>query len=382
MSETYETIQRRPEYIEQREQALLDKIFGRYDEESESYSGGLLDAEAYPDLFKIPEYKMAAETDLEKSVYGSFDTDQERQAFMDRYQPYFQDAQGNAKYFPEAGSTVGQGVGTIGSAIDDYFPQAETYIGGGTGAYETASFDPSTAVSDYMDPYKQSVIDEAMKQIDVQGDKAMNKMNASAIGAGAFGGSRAAVQAGETQGQIQDNKSRTIANMLSQGYGQSLNAAQKSFESEEARKLSSFEAEQKRNLEAGRLTGGLGQTVGGLGSKMVDAGSTYGTLGSQSADVGRVYGAMAPADMGFMYGMGQSQRGYDQQYLDNQRREAMRGTEQALYPINYAYGALSGTPSAGLYNQYRTAPAQPGTNPFIAGLGAYTALSGINQQRT
>ena len=28
MSETYETIQRRPEYIEQREQALLDKIFG------------------------------------------------------------------------------------------------------------------------------------------------------------------------------------------------------------------------------------------------------------------------------------------------------------------------------------------------------------------
>jgi len=364
MSETYETIQRRPEYIEQREQALLDKIFGT--ETDGVFTGGLLDAEAYPNLFKIPEYKMADETDLEKSIYGSFDTDQERQAFMDRYQPYFQDAQGDVKYFPEAGSTVGQGIGTIGSAITDYFPQAETYIGQGTEA-----FDPSTGVADYMNPYKQSVIDEAMKQIDKQGAQAMQKLNAQAIGAGAFGGSRAGVQAAETQGNIQDVRARTIANMLSQGYDKSLGAA-----------MSGFEAEQKRNLEGGRLTGGLGQTVGGLGSKMVDAGSTYGALGSQSADVGRVYSAMTPADMGFMYGLGQTQRDYDQRVLDNQRREGMRGTEQALYPINYAYGALSGTPSAGVASQYTTAPAQPGTNPFIAGIGAYTALSGINQQRT
>ena len=57
MSETYETIQRRPEYIEQREQALLDKIFGT--ESGGVFTGGLIDAEAYPDLFKIPEYKIA-----------------------------------------------------------------------------------------------------------------------------------------------------------------------------------------------------------------------------------------------------------------------------------------------------------------------------------
>jgi len=159
--------------------------------------------------------------------------------------------------------------------------------------------------------------------------------------------------------------------MMAQGYDKSLGAA-----------MSGFEAEQKRNLEGGRLTGGLGQTVGGLGSKLVDAGSSYGTLGGTSADVGRVYSAMTPADMGFMYGLGQTQRDYDQRVLDNKRRESMRGTEQALYPINYAYGALSGTPSAGVASQYTTAPAQPGTNPFIAGIGAYTALSGINQQRT
>jgi len=368
MSETYETIQRRPEYIEQREQALLDKIFGT--ESGGVFTGGLVDAEAYPDLFKIPEYKIAPETDLEQSIYNTFDTDAERQAFMDRYQPYFTDATGAAKYFPTASKTMDTGIGKIEGALgtedDDYFPQASTYIESGTEA-----FDPSTGVADYMNPYKQSVIDEAMKQIDKQGAQAMQKMNAQAIGAGAFGGSRAGVQAAATQGNIQDARARTIANMMAQGYDKSLGAA-----------MSGFEAEQKRNLEGGRLTGGLGQTVGGLGSKLVDAGSSYGTLGGTSADVGRVYSAMTPADMGFMYGLGQTQRDYDQRVLDNKRRESMRGTEQALYPINYAYGALSGTPSAGVASQYTTAPAQPGTNPFIAGIGAYTALSGINQQRT
>ena len=368
MSETYETIQRRPEYIEQREQALLDKIFGT--ESGGVFTGGLVDAAEYPDLFKIPQYKIAPETDLEQSIYYTFDTDVERQAFMDRYQPYFTDATGAAKYFPTASKTMDTGIdkieGALGTEDDDYFPQASSYITGGTEA-----FDPSTGVADYMNPYKQSVIDEAMKQIDKQGAQAMQKMNAQAIGAGAFGGSRAGVQAAETQGNIQDARARTIANMMAQGYDKSLGAA-----------MSGFEAEQKRNLEGGRLTGGLGQTVGGLGSKLVDAGSSYGTLGGTSADVGRVYSAMTPADMGFMYGLGQTQRDYDQRVLDNKRRESMRGTEQALYPINYAYGALSGTPSAGVASQYTTAPAQPGTNPFIAGIGAYTALSGINQQRT
>ena len=368
MSETYETIQRRPEYIEQREQALLDKIFGT--ESGGVFTGGLVDAEAYPDLFKIPEYKIAPETDLEQSIYNTFDTDAERQAFMDSYQPYFMDQTGAAKYFPDAESAMDTGVskieGALGTDADDYFPQASSYITGGTEA-----FDPSTGVADYMNPYKQSVIDEAMKQIDKQGAQAMQKMNAQAVGAGAFGGSRAGVQAAETQGNIQDARAKTIANMMAQGYDKSLGAA-----------MSGFEAEQKRNLEGGRLTGGLGQTVGGLGSKLVDAGSSYGTLGGTSADVGRVYSAMTPADMGFMYGLGQTERDYDQRVLDNKRRESMRGTEQALYPINYAYGALSGTPSAGVASQYTTAPAQPGTNPFIAGIGAYTALSGINQQRT
>ena len=47
-----ETITRRPDYIELREKALLDAIFGDYNKETEGFSGGLIQD---PDMFKIPE---------------------------------------------------------------------------------------------------------------------------------------------------------------------------------------------------------------------------------------------------------------------------------------------------------------------------------------
>ena len=470
-TETIETVQRRPQYVEEREQLVLDKIFGTPttgDDGTVTYTGGLIDASEYPDLFKIPEYKLAGQTDLERSVQNTFATPEQRDQFMNRYQPYFTDASGQPRYLGEASGALGGGYGQITGAINDYFPTARDYVSGGRGAVDArgiygdelsgarsradqgtqsfdargrasdlfsdaqqtvkgglGSFDPSESVSKFMDPYKQQVIDEAMKQIDRQGAETMAINNANAVGAGAFGGSRAGVQAAETSRGISETKNKTISDMLSAGYQQSLSnaytadeasknraltagqrlggfgsaalgAESSAFEGAEGRilkgadlyrsmGLSSADAQAKalsdektRSLEAGRLYGGLGQTVGGFGGQMADIGSAYGSLAGTGADIGRVYGAMAPADMGFMYGLGGDQRGYDQSYYDNQRRNAMRGTEQALYPINYAYGALSGTPSAGVYNSYQTNPVAQ-NNPVVSGFGAYTAMQGVNQ---
>jgi len=389
MTETLTTVNRRPQYIEEREQLLLDKIFGTATTGADgvtTYTGGLLDAEEYPDLFKIPEYNIAPQTDAELSALGAFDTAGGRQAFMDRAQPYFTDAQGKPRYLGEAGSALGGGYDQIMSGINSYFPTASQYIQEGRGGIDAGSlydseladarsatqgglgeFDPSTAVSNFMNPYKQQVIDEAMSQIDRQGAQAMTRNNASAVGAGAFGGARQGVQAAETERNIADSKNKTISNMLSAGYDQSLKAA-----------MTADANEKTRSMEAGRLYGGLGQTVGGLGSKLADVGSSYGSLAGTGADIGRVYSAMAPADLGFMYNMGSQGRGYDQSYLDNYRRNQMRTTDQALYPVQYGYGALSGTPSASMSSQYNTQPVGQ-NNPFVSGIGAYTAMQGINQ---
>jgi len=418
MTETLTTVNRRPQYIEEREQLLLDKIFGTATTGADgvtTYTGGLLDAEEYPDLFKIPEYNIAPQTDAELSALGAFDTAGGRQAFMDRAQPYFTDAQGKPRYLGEAGSALGGGYDQIMSGINSYFPTASQYIQEGRGGIDAGSlydseladarsatqgglgeFDPSTAVSNFMNPYKQQVIDEAMSQIDRQGAQAMTRNNASAVGAGAFGGARQGVQAAETERNIADSKNKTISNMLSAGYDQSLKAAMTADETARKRQLDAGKTygqmglssaagqykgladEKTRSMEAGRLYGGLGQTVGGLGSKLADVGSSYGSLAGTGADIGRVYSAMAPADLGFMYNMGSQGRGYDQSYLDNYRRNQMRTTDQALYPVQYGYGALSGTPSASMSSQYNTQPVGQ-NNPFVSGIGAYTAMQGINQ---
>ena len=52
-------------------------------------------------------------------------------------------------------------------------------------------------------------------------------------------------------------KSQTIAGLLDKGYGDALKTS-----------LGSFEEEKKRNLEAGRLTGGLGSSLSGVGANM------------------------------------------------------------------------------------------------------------------
>ena len=476
MTETLTRVDRRPQYIENREQLLLDKIFGTPTTTGEgadavtTYTGGLLDAEAYPDLFKIPEYQLAEQTDPQLAALSVFDTPEGRQAFMDRAQPYFTDAQGRPRYLGEADTALSSGYDTILSGINNYFPTASQYITEGRGAIDAGSiydselggarsrgdqgtqafdargraddlfssaqdiikgglgsFDPSESVSKFMNPYKQQVIDEAMAQIDRQGAQTMAKNNAYAVGAGAFGGARQGVQAAETERGLGELKNKTISDMLSTGYDSSLNAAYTADEAGKKRAidagqqigsfgksaldaegrafgdaesrvlknadlyrsmgLSSADArakalsdEKTRSLESGRLYGGLGQTVGGLGGDLASVGSSYGTLAGTGADIGRVYSAMAPSDLSYMYNAGGAGQTYDQAYLDNYRRNQMRATDQALYPIEYGYDALSGTPSANMSTRYDTSP-NPGNNAFTSGAGLTLTGQGINQSQ-
>ena len=131
MSDTVTQIQARPKYIQEYDEALLARIFGTPDEEG-ILGGGLIDD---PELFRIPDYVQAG-SPLQGAVTGTFDTAEERQAFMDRYLPYFQDETGMARYLPEASAGLEGGLGTIGSAISDYFPDAKTYLDEGRGSVD------------------------------------------------------------------------------------------------------------------------------------------------------------------------------------------------------------------------------------------------------
>ena len=340
--------QARPQYIQDIDQALLGRIFGTplsvgqefisgYEEDGtpiystateadvEQYGGtlfgGIIDD---PELFNIPDYVQAGADPLQAAVTATLGDAEQRQAFMDRYIPYFQTTDGKPRYLPEAGTALETGATSIGKALTDYFPDAKTYLQEGRGTtgvkniYDTAlsgvrsdiqqgtdtfdaqsraqnllggaqeaikgglgqfspssldsggqfgaegafdrrtgrafelaeqglgGFDP-TSVTEFMDPYKEQVIDAALKKIDREGAKRRQAGAAQAIGAGAFGGSRAGVQAAETERAIEETKQQTVANLLSQGYDKSM-----------ANAMATDEAERKRALQASGLTGELG----------------------------------------------------------------------------------------------------------------------------
>ena len=324
---TVETVQRRPEYIETLEKGILDYLFG-YDPESGTYSGILGPLGREKGYFDLPDYQVTPYTDIQKTLLdyvGSGD-------FQDRYKDYIDTGE----------QAIDKGIG--------YFDTASDFVGSGAG-----TFDPSAEVEKYMNPYIEQVIDPAMRKLDEQGQQALMGQRAKAVSRGAFGGSRPGIQEAETEGRIQDAKSDTLSKLMASGYDKALGSA-----------LSAFSDEKKRNLEAGRLTGGLG--------------SALGTMGGQTADLGRLYGQMTGADVNLMSGLGGAQQAYEQSLLDAQRKNMMLPLQSALMPAQIGMGYLSGTPSAGLVSQYQDTYLPP-ANPFLQGIGAYTAIQGLNQQK-
>jgi hypothetical protein len=427
MSDTTQTvIQQRPGYIEDIDEALLAKYFGNPLAAGDSYTdpatgetrvleegdpligqltGGMVDD---PSIFNIPDYVQAGErridpvtgeiieasltpgaADLQDTVAATFATEQGRDDFMTRYEPYFLDETGTPKYLPDAASALETGQTNIEKALTDYFPDAKTYLEGGRGStdakniYDTAlsgvrgdigkgtqtfdaqnrassllgdaqstvkgglgqfspqsidgggefgardafergtgrafelaeqglgTFDPSSAADAFMDPYKSKVIDAAMDRITREGAKQRQADSARAVGAGAFGGSRSAIQAVEGQRAIEETKQNTIANLMSQGYDKAM-----------ANAMATDEAGRKRALQASGLTGELGATGASLESRAFEdaakrglaAATTQGQMEQQAYESGQKRQIAAGQELGRL---GTTQLGAESQAFES-----------------------------------------------------------------
>ena len=129
---------------------------------------------------------------------------------------------------------VGQQVAGFSPAQQQAFTLATQGIGGYLPFLEGAEaataqagqrFQPG-AQQAFMDPYQQDVTNEALKEIRRQGDIARQAQSAQAVKAGAFGGSREGVVRAETERGIQDIMSRRIFEDLSRNYQQAVAASQ------------------------------------------------------------------------------------------------------------------------------------------------------------
>ena len=403
MVTTSETIARRAPYIEAREKALFDELFGSFDEGSGTFSGGLLDAELYPELFTIPQYEIAGQMgrDPETGAITGIQYDEEGNVVegtglgaetfasqvmaTDANKDGIPDWLGRAQqYFDSGEDLLGITEGSDGAKQQfadaaDVLKDAKSYYGdvgaadqsavdllqSGAGVYDPSSTD--YGVSKFMSGYTDDVLGEVEKDIERQGATARNRAAAQAAKAGAFGGSRQGIQEAEIERNILDAKAKASADLNQKAYDQALQAS-----------MGAYEKGQTRNLEAGRLMGGLGQSYGSIGTSMGGLGAQQAGAAGTAADIGRVYSSLSPADLAFMTGVGQQERQYRQDVIDTERMEGLRGTEQAMYPINVAMNLMQGMPSASVTSQYQTNYA-PSANPMVSGLGAYTAMQGINQ---
>ena len=112
----------------------------------------------------------------------------------------------------------------------------KTAIGkaGGLGSYEpflktAASLSGPDAYKAFMSPYQKDVIDTTLAEFDVQAQKGIPNLAASAIGAGAFGGGREGVQRAVYGAESDRNRAALQAQLLQQIFTQAQNLAQTAF---------------------------------------------------------------------------------------------------------------------------------------------------------
>tara|TARA_R100001463_G_scaffold11890_1_gene32936 strand:- start:6499 stop:7482 length:984 start_codon:yes stop_codon:yes gene_type:complete len=263
--------------------------------------------------------------------------------------------QGVGSYAPylQAGSeAIGQGIGAVGAGLGT--------LGSAIGQAGQATYDP-TSYQDFMNPYLDDVIQQQYQDIADQGVQQQKQLGATAVGSGAFGGSRHAVAQGQVAKNVMDQQARTGSQLRSQGFAQAQNAAQQAAQ---------------QQLRQAQLTGQLGQSTGALGQ-------TIGGLGVNTAGLGQLGQQMGVQDINTLLGIGGLEQGQTQKGLDVARANSL--AEQALpyQQVGFMSDIFRGVPALqSTYSTTTTPGPSTGSQMLglgIAGLGAVGQAGGFNK---
>ena len=315
------------------------------------------------------------------------------------YQPYLQNASGSTQgginaisgsampMMQQGYGAMQSGLGALGQAQQlaamtrgTPYQFRDQGIAGLEGA--TGRFDPSS-ISDFYDPYAEQVIAAQQQDVARLGGQQQDQARAQAAAAGAFGGSRAAIQETEIGRNTLGEQSRIGAQLRSQGYQQARQAAQQAFEQQQNRRMAAGQGIGQLGLQYGQLAqgdvqqlgslgqarGALGQGIGSLGAQTGNLGSRLGALGMQQAQLGALGQQMNLNDVNAMMQLGGVYQQNQQAQLDAQRM-----SEQQAFQMPYQQlGFLSDIYKGATSSQYSilSSPSAPSVSPFqqIAGLG-------------
>jgi len=250
-------------------------------------------------------------------------------------------AQQLADLSPAQQQAISSAMSGIGG-FQPYLQQGGDAVQQGIAGAQSASFTP-TSYQDFMDPYTEDVIATTQADIARQGAIQQNQLGASAVGSGAFGGSRQGIAQGEIARNVMDQQARTGAQLRSQGFAQAQQSAQQAAQ---------------QQLRQAQLGGQLGVSQAGLGQ-----------LAQQ----------MGVQDINTLLGIGGLQQGQTQKGLDIARANELAQQSLPYQQVGFMSDIFRGVPALQQTFSKSSTPAPSATSQMLglaqAGIGAYGIMN-------
>ena len=219
-----------------------------------------------------------------------------------------------------------------------------------SGSYSFIWDNPSRGAVLYLELTAHSGGSVQLVIFDAKGNEVLQETR-SAIGSGAFGGSRAAVGQAEVGRNVLEQQARTGSQLRSAGFSQALQASQ-----------NAFEAARNRQLQTAQTMGNLAQ---GLGQ-----------AGVQQAGLGEAFQGAQQADVNALLSLGGLEQQQAQNILEAQRQTALQRQMEPYQRVGFLSDIFQGIPTASSTTQTTSAPG-PSAISQIAGLGL--GLAGLQQ---
>ena len=352
----------------------------------------LVDARVNDPRAMPPAYKVAGLSGLEDMAATM------GQAGIGAYVPYLQGAAnqvgaGQDLVASAAVPTLGQGqeylqeAGRLAQQLREIPYQYQTAAGEGLLA-SAGTFNPSTQVSRFENPYEDAVVQQTLQDIQDQGDVQLQQQRANAVSSGAFGGSRSGIMDSELAANILREQGRAAGNLRQQGYESARNAAQQAFENTQHRRLAASQGIGDLGINYGQLSQadigqmqGIGQGLGSLAGQYAALGSQAANLGLQQAGLGEMAQRSNLSDIQTLTALGAMQRGQQQAELDAVRQTRMDQLAAPYQQLGFLSDVYRGTPTSQATITQQGGGQSPSTAQQVLGLGI-AGLGAVQGART
>ena len=241
--------------------------------------------------------------------------------------------------------------------------------------YQQAAAQTARGIGSF-NPFEEQVVQRSLADIARQRDIQQQAMNAQAVGAGAFGGSRQAIANQELSRNALEQMGRTAGQLRQAGFDASM-----------ARRLQ--EAQLLGNLglqygqlgqadvsQIGDLAGrqlALGQGLGSLAAQYGNFGTNLGQLGVQQAGIGEIGQNIRQNQINAALQAGNIQRGVAQAGLDATRLTNVQAQQYPYQQFGFLSDIYAGIPTS---QSTVTASSAPQVSPFQTALGL--GISGLS----